>query len=108
MRALLVVCLVLCACKGAASANDVQSDLQNVRVAVDQWKAVRMGATACPTMADLQKDKLLAPEQRTSDPWGHPYEIVCGAEDYVVRSAGPDGIPGNADDLIAGTKLGPR
>lgn len=107
MRALLLATFLF-GCKGAASASDVQSDLQNVRVAVDQWKAVRMGATACPTIADFQKDKLLAPDQRTSDPWGHAYEILCSETDYVVRSAGPDGIPGNGDDLVAGTKLGPR
>ncbi|MGZ3475800.1 MAG: hypothetical protein ACXWUG_17310 [Polyangiales bacterium] len=105
MRTLVVVVWVLgCTGKGASSAKDVQSDVQNLRVAVDQWKAVRMGATQCPTIADLQKDKLLAPDQRTSDPWGHPYEIVCTPTDYVVRSAGPDGIPGNADDIVAGTK----
>ena len=33
-----------------------------------------------------------------TDPWGHEYQITFTGDVPVVRSAGPDGIPGNQDD----------
>ncbi len=112
MRILPVFVLVLAACagggtKGAASpgGNDaVRADLEKIRTAADQWKAVKMGAVNCPTIADLKKEKILAADANEQDPWGHPYTILCTETDYKVRSAGPDGILGNEDDLGTATK----
>jgi len=45
------------------------------------------------------------------DPWGHPIELTCTAQpaEQVAGaiSAGPDGIAGNADDVMSWT-LGPE
>jgi general secretion pathway protein G len=35
------------------------------------------------------------------DPWGHPYVYHCPAKtSYELFSAGPDGKPGTADDIV--------
>ena len=42
----------------------------------------------------------------TVDPWGNAYQFTNGERDFVVRSAGPDGVPRTADDIyITRTKL---
>lgn len=58
---------------------------------------------ACPTsLADL--DEYMNGEGG-KDPWGHPYEMSCGADvpagvkGLGVRSGGPDGKLGSADDI---------
>jgi len=33
------------------------------------------------------------------DPWGHPYTVDNKGGDVIVWSNGPDGIPGNEDDV---------
>jgi len=35
----------------------------------------------------------------TADPWGNAYRFANEEKDYVVRSAGPDGVFGTADDI---------
>ncbi|MBL8721312.1 MAG: type II secretion system protein GspG [Myxococcales bacterium] len=111
MRLVPFLVLVLVACgggtkgSGAPSGTDsVQADLEKIRTAADQWKAVKMGAVSCPTIPDLKKEKILAADAKEQDPWGHPYSILCTPTDYKVRSAGPDGILGNEDDISTVTK----
>ena len=40
----------------------------------------------------------------TLDPWGHPYLYVSpglhNTNSFDLSSAGPDGIPGTADDIV--------
>lgn len=99
--------LALAACGGGGkSANapggtdQARADLDKIHAAVGQWKAVKMGATACPTVADLKKDKALAADAAEKDPWGQAYSIMCTETDFKVRSAGPDGVLGNEDDVV--------
>jgi hypothetical protein len=47
------------------------------------------------------KDDADARGSNARDPWGHPYEFVCDSGELNVRSAGPDGERGNADDIAA-------
>jgi len=66
------------------------------------WSRDHAGAP-CPDGAALGGGVL--------DPWGHPIELTCTAQpaDQVAGaiSAGPDGITGNADDVMSWT-LGPE
>lgn len=43
------------------------------------------------------------------DPWGNPYNYVPGTStklaDYQIFSSGPDGVPGNEDDITSQTVL---
>ncbi len=42
------------------------------------------------------------------DPWGNPYVYKPPTDplkaDYVILSAGPDGVPGNEDDVTSSSK----
>ena len=43
----------------------------------------------------------------TLDPWGYPYCFENKEREFVVYSAGPDGVPRNNDDLSI-TRVKPR
>jgi hypothetical protein len=64
------------------------------------WSSAHAGAP-CPDVAALGGD--------TNDPWGHPLVLTCTGqpENQIVGliSAGPDGVPGNDDD-VASWQLG--
>jgi hypothetical protein len=38
----------------------------------------------------------------TCDPWGHRVTFAPRGDEFELRSAGPDGIAGDADDLVQG------
>jgi hypothetical protein len=42
------------------------------------------------------------------DPWGNPYYLLRDRQTYRVGSAGPDGEPGTADDLLTAPQRIPR
>ena len=45
----------------------------------------------------------LDPNTKVEDPWGNPYQYVCPGEhntdSFDLSSSGPDGQPGNEDDI---------
>jgi len=43
----------------------------------------------------------------TTDPWGSPYRFENKEREFVVYSAGPDGVPRTTDDLSI-TRVKPR
>jgi hypothetical protein len=43
----------------------------------------------------------------TTDPWGNRYRFADEEKDFVVRSAGPDGVPRTTDDIYI-TRTKPR
>ena len=43
----------------------------------------------------------------TTDPWGNSYRFENKEREFVVYSAGPDGVPRNVDDLSI-TRVKPR
>ena len=61
---------------------------------------MNMDATdeACPTIKDLTQSKKID-AQKTDDPWGKPYKIVCEEGDIRVVSSGNDRQDGTADDV---------
>jgi hypothetical protein len=69
--------------------------------AYTQW-SMRNAAGGCPTMAELD---VFMPAKDTRDPWGRPYELVCGAGrtrsalGIEVFSRGPDGVADTDDDV---------
>jgi hypothetical protein len=75
--------------------------MQAVLVRVAEWSRSHAGAP-CPDAAVLGIAAL--------DPWGHPIGLTCtdqpGDQVMGAISAGPDGIPGNGDD-VKSWNLGP-
>jgi general secretion pathway protein G len=61
---------------------------------------MNMDATdeACPTVKDLTDSKKIDP-QKTDDPFGKPYRIVCEEGEIRVYSNGNDKVEGTADDI---------
>ncbi|MFV8749966.1 type II secretion system protein GspG [Nannocystaceae bacterium ST9] len=60
----------------------------------------QLQTTECPaTIEELVAGRTL--QKATPDPWGNAYRITCpGTHDAIdVASSGPDGVPGNADDV---------
>jgi general secretion pathway protein G len=75
------------------------TDVKNLVSVVEAYQITYRGT--CPTLAQLEESRLLRRGSNTEDPWGHPYEMVCDSDDVNVRSAGPDGERGSADDISA-------
>lgn len=75
--------------------------MQAVLIRVAEWSRSHAGAP-CPDAIVLGIAAL--------DPWGHPIELTCteqpGDQIMGAISAGPDGIPGNSDD-VKSWNLGP-
>jgi general secretion pathway protein G len=53
---------------------------------------------SCPTVKDLVTAKKID-GQKTDDPWGKPYRIVCEDGDIRVWSSGNDRQDGTPDDV---------
>lgn len=64
--------------------------------------AVCSSKRACPETAEAAKDALLDKYGLfwPDDPWGKPYSYkLISKQKFEIRSFGPDGIEGNADDV---------
>ena len=61
---------------------------------------MNMDATdeACPTINDLVSSKKID-GQKTDDPWGKPYKVVCQEGEIRVVSSGKDRQDGTPDDV---------
>src|SRR5262245_41197663 len=80
-----------------------------IRITTVLAQALRVGAAIwltshddCPTPEAIVAAHLLSESLRTTDGWDRPYKITCDAKGAVVRSAGPDGVFGNEDDIVVG------
>jgi hypothetical protein len=69
-----------------------------------QWKAKSRGMSSCPVSIDALLEYTNMND--ANDPWGTPFELLCGASaprnapgGVGVRSAGPDRKTGTDDDV---------
>lgn len=81
----------------ARQANSAQKDAQIIRDAVVRWQSDN--GSGCPTISQLELDKVLPSDSTSADPWGNRYRVSCDAQSVLVRSAGPDGRLGTRDDV---------
>ena len=63
--------------------------------AAQAWQTDKQG---CPTAEKLEAEHFLDP-LRATDPWGSPYLIECGEDDFGIHSLGPDRRPNTQDDV---------
>jgi general secretion pathway protein G len=47
-------------------------------------------------------------QQMAKDPWGNDYIYKNNGGSYEITSAGPDGSPGNADDVTTTSEANPE
>jgi general secretion pathway protein G len=85
------------------AANETTAAIQTaerIRKAVVDWRSEN--GTGCPTLSQLEYDKVLSSDARTDDPWGQRFRVLCSGDTVTVRSAGRDGKAGTRDDIVAG------
>lgn len=87
-----------------AQKDQAKTDAKTLVSVLEAWKLNAPGVTDCPTVEKLKADKALKADQKTEDPWGKPYKIVCVDQDFGVVSSGPDQKEGSEDDIWAGAK----
>ena len=68
--------------------------------AVEAWQSEN--PSGCPSLSVLVESGYLGEEVRVDDPWGTRFRIMCSGTSTSVRSAGPDGRFGTADDVSIG------
>ncbi len=85
-------------CPGGSNQEEAKIQTGNIKQSLDMYYT-RTDPHEYPKELDQLVDRNIMQEV-LSDPWGQPYVYVRTSEsDYVLFSAGPDGIAGNEDDI---------
>jgi hypothetical protein len=86
---------------GAPGPSKIKTAAQHamaIRLAAELWQNLDGRPDACPSLADLVETKKIGRE-KTEDPWGSPYQIICDSSGVHVRSPGRDRKWNTADDI---------
>ncbi len=81
----------------AERTNAAEKSAQVIHDAVVEWQTDN--GAGCPTISQLELDKVLPASATASDPWGNRYRVSCDDKSVMVRSAGRDGHLGTSDDV---------
>ena len=81
-----------------AQKKQAQTDARTIHPAAEKYRVDHPG-DQCPTVELLREKKELSQASKITDPWDTPYKIVCGDEDVMVMSMGPDKKENTADDI---------
>lgn len=77
--------------------NQAKIDARTIHPVAEKYKVDHPGV--CPTVEQLRAEKELSSASKVTDPWDSPYKIVCGDDDIVVLSFGPDKKENTNDDI---------
>ena len=77
--------------------NQAKIDARTIHPVAEKYRVDHPGV--CPTVEQLRAEKELSAASKITDPWDSPYKIICGDEDVIVFSAGPDKKEGSPDDI---------
>jgi general secretion pathway protein G len=77
--------------------NQAKIDARTIHPVAEKYRVDHPGV--CPTVEQLRAEKELSAASKITDPWDTPYKIICGDEDVIVLSAGPDKREGSPDDI---------
>lgn len=80
-----------------AKQQTAEQEVRAIEHATQLWQQDH--PSGCPTVTQLQTDRVLDSHSRSRDPWDNEYIISCDNGDVTVRSKGPDGQEGNDDDI---------
>jgi len=80
-----------------AKVQSAKVGAEAVRQAVELYQS-DSDAGECPQVKDLVDAKKL-PANKTDDPWGKPYKVLCDEGEIHVVSLGKDGQEGTPDDV---------
>jgi hypothetical protein len=73
-------------------------DAKTLPLVVETWRLSHAGGH-CPSLEDLQRDRLLKADEPIVDRWGNPFSILCFGDEIVIVSPGPDGEAMTEDDV---------
>lgn len=83
------------------SCHIAQLDLQAYEAAIEEYAATH---GTLPNERDwldaLRRDKLISAKPRSLDPWGNEYSYRSSKAAFDLRTVGPDGVYGSADDQL--------
>ena len=77
--------------------NQAKIDARTVHPVAEKYQVDHPGV--CPTIEQLRAEKELSAASKITDPWDTPYKIICGDEDLMVVSFGPDKKENTQDDI---------
>jgi general secretion pathway protein G len=77
--------------------NQAKIDARTIHPVAEKYKVDHPGV--CPTVEQLRAEKELSAASKVTDPWDSPYKIVCGDDDIMVLSFGPDKKENTNDDI---------
>ncbi|MCA9643046.1 MAG: type II secretion system protein [Myxococcales bacterium] len=60
---------------------------------------VTENSDTCPTVDEMQEQRVISRGSKTTDAWGKPFRIHCEGDEVVVISAGKDKVFGTDDDI---------
>jgi general secretion pathway protein G len=106
----LLMTLVLPNLIGAGDEARAQTAATQCKSIANAVRLYRASLGKLPSLEELTsedaKSKTWYLENLDKDPWGNAYELREGnnRDDWEVISAGPDGQPGNEDDISSKTK----
>lgn len=77
--------------------NQAKIDARTIHPVAEKYKVDHPGV--CPTVEQLRAEKELSAASKVTDPWDSPYKIICGDDDIMVLSFGPDKKENTNDDI---------
>ena len=81
-----------------AQKKQAQTDARTIHPAAEKYRVDHPG-DQCPTVPLLREKKELSQASKITDPWDSEYKIICGDEDVMIVSFGPDKKENTADDI---------
>jgi general secretion pathway protein G len=78
--------------------NQAKIDARTIHPIAEKYRVDHPG-DPCPTVELLRDKKELSAASKITDPWDTPYKILCGDDDVMVMSFGPDKKEGSNDDI---------
>ena len=83
------------------------TNAKEIRKMVGMWRSEGRG-DECPTVSQLENDKVMDKGSDNVDPWGSAFEIRCDGDEIYVSSPGPDKKKGTEDDITEPGKKAKR
>jgi general secretion pathway protein G len=83
-----------------AQLNQANTDAQAIRAGATNW--IMQNNNECPTVEQLRAEGMLDRAGHETDPWDGHFAIECQGDEVIVSSPGPNGQPGDEDDIRAG------
>lgn len=107
-------------CQGYNKQDEARADLNSISISLDSYRDdLGYYPSSSEGLSALIRNCSNAPQWRgpylqrlPPDPWGNAYQYrlhqTAKRAEIVIRSAGPDGLYGNADDVICRSSDGPE